>query len=75
MTETVEPNIQIGDIEAVVKIIDHACDEGAFKGWQIVTEVLNVRNRLATFLQSVAPKTEPEPQGDEPPLSPSKLTS
>ncbi len=57
-----QTNLQIGDLEAVIKIIDHACEQGAFKGWQVCHEVFTVRNRLATFVAAVTP---PAPESAE----------
>lgn len=45
--------LSVGDIENAVKVIDFACEQGAFKGWQVVGEVMGIRNRLVTFLRSV----------------------
>jgi hypothetical protein len=60
VTETPEaqPQLQLGDIEAAVKVIDHAANEGAFKGWQVMQEVLMLRNRLVTFVQAAMPAKE-----------------
>lgn len=38
------------DIENAVKVIDYACKEGAFKGWEVIEEVYGVRKRLASFV-------------------------
>jgi hypothetical protein len=38
------------DIVDAVKIIDHAADEGAFKGWETIRKVLLVRDRLDEFI-------------------------
>jgi hypothetical protein len=38
------------DIENAVKAIDLAAEGGAYKGWQVINEVLNIRNRLVVFL-------------------------
>ncbi len=66
-----EANLQVGDIEAVVRIIDHAAQEGAFKGWGVLQEVFTVRNRLVTFLTTINPQSQQsEPQDDGPPESP-----
>lgn len=64
-TETLEqsaPQLQIGDIEAAVKVIDYAAENGSFKGWAVIQEVLVLRNRLVAFLESVTPA--PETEGD-----------
>lgn len=50
--------LQIGDIENAVKVIDFAADQGAFKGWGTINEVMAIRNRLVVFLRSVTPAQE-----------------
>jgi hypothetical protein len=50
--------LQIGDIEAAVKVIDYASEQGAFRGWNVVQEVLVLRNRLVHFVRSVTPPSE-----------------
>lgn len=57
-TEQQSAQLQIGDIEAAVKVIDYASEQGAFKGWNVVQEVLVLRNRLVHFVRSVQPDTE-----------------
>ena len=37
------------DLRAAVILIDHACDEGAFRGWANMQRALEVRNRLLIF--------------------------
>lgn len=59
--------LSVGDIENAVKVIDFACDQGAFKGWQAIGEVMGIRNRLVTFLRSVqVPVGETETGSDVP---------
>lgn len=69
--------LQVVDIENAVKAIDYAAEQGAFKGWAAINEVLNIRNKLVLFLRTaqaefaqqeaaIAPATEPEVSADEP---------
>lgn len=44
------PSLGMIDIQNALKIIDYACEQGAFKGWNTITQVQSVRNKLATFL-------------------------
>jgi hypothetical protein len=53
------PTLGIDDIKNAVKIIDFASEQGAFKGWKVIEQVLLVRNRLNDFAKSVAPDTTP----------------
>ena len=50
----------IEDIENAVNVIDYACEQGAFKGWNVIEQVNGVRNRLALFVKSVKPVKETE---------------
>lgn len=65
--------LHIGDIEAAVKVIDYASDQGAFKGWPVINDVLAIRNRLVLFLQQVTPvnvATDVPPDTAETPVAP-----
>jgi hypothetical protein len=68
MSDTTEPttptgtavaNLDIGDLANAVKIIDFSLDQGVFKGVDAVRGVIQVRDRLAAFLESLpkAPDT------------------
>lgn len=56
------PVINITDLENVVKIIDYAADQGAFKGWAVVEQVLAVRNKIQAFVAAATPAAEEAPQ-------------
>ncbi len=56
-----QPTLGIDDIKNAVKIIDFAADNGAFKGWKVIEQVLVVRNRLNNFTKAVAPDETPAP--------------
>lgn len=55
------PVINITDLENVVKIIDHAADQGAFKGWAVVEQVLAVRNKIQAFVAAAQPQEQEAP--------------
>jgi hypothetical protein len=38
--------LHINDIIDIVKIVDYACEQGAFKGWATIRSVLQVRDRV-----------------------------
>lgn len=60
-------NLSLNDIQNAVKVIDFAADQGAFKGWKTIEQVLVVRQRLNTFLEAAAaanPQSE-APAADE----------
>lgn len=42
-------NLNITDIADAVKIIDYAAEQGAFKGWGNIRQILIVRDRLEMF--------------------------
>lgn len=52
-TGTPVANLDIGDLANAVKIIDFALDQAVFKGVDAVRGVLQVRDRLAAFLDSL----------------------
>lgn len=55
--------LSLSDIQNVVKIIDFAADQGAFKGWQTIEQVLVVRSRLHNFV-TAALASQPQPEGE-----------
>lgn len=57
MAEENKSNISLQDIAACVHIIDIVTKRGAFEGSEL-GDVGTVRNRLAAFLDSNAPKEE-----------------
>lgn len=46
----VSVNLTLNDIQNAVKVIDFAAEQGAFKGWGTIEQVLIVRNRLTAFV-------------------------
>ena len=50
--------LQVADIENAVKAIDYASEQGAFKGWNTIQEVLNIRNKLVLFLHHAKAEIE-----------------
>lgn len=49
-TESEAPSLGLQDIQNALKIIDFAADQGAFKGWTTVQQVMSVRNKIADFV-------------------------
>lgn len=60
------PSIELADLQNAVKIIDYACEQGAFKGWQVIEQVISVREKIATFLKAATP---PAPEAVETPAA------
>lgn len=54
MNDTTEQLITFvpDDIFAAVMLIDHACNQGAFKGWENIEKAFGVRERLLKFAES-----------------------
>lgn len=46
------------DIQNALKVIDFACDQGAFKGWSTIEQVQVVRTKLAAFVAYAAANSE-----------------
>lgn len=66
MSETVQeetPQITIVDLQNILQVIDVAASRGAFRGNEL-TSVGSVRDKLAAFLEAVAPKEETA-EGDQ----------
>ena len=49
-----EQNIGLNlvDLKNTLSVIDYAASQGAFKGWETITQVLQVREKLAAFLKA-----------------------
>lgn len=52
-----QPTIQLVDLANALRIIDVAAERGAFKGNEL-SSVGAVRDKIATFLNAVAPQPE-----------------
>ena len=61
---TQAPQISLIDLANVVQIIDAVTARGAFKGEELEA-IGSTRNRIAAFLQSVAPQQQEEGASDE----------
>lgn len=48
------PNVSLNvtNIADAVKTIDHACENGAFRGWHDIRQVLALRDRLEAFVNA-----------------------
>ena len=49
MTELENVTLNVTDIADAVKIIDFAAEQGAFKGWNNIRQILAIRDRLDAF--------------------------
>ncbi len=44
------PSIGLADLQNAVKVIDYAAEQGAFKGWTVIEQVIAVRNKINAFV-------------------------
>jgi hypothetical protein len=58
-------NLNINDIADAVTFIDHAADQGAFKGWAMIRHVLANRDRLALFVSAANTQQQLNSQSSE----------
>lgn len=58
MANTQEASLNVADIRQAVQIIDVAADHGIFKGWDLIRQVLLVRDRLDAFATAVTAQIE-----------------
>ena len=65
-TESEAPSLGLQDIQNALKIIDFAADQGAFKGWTTVQQVMSVRNKIADFVAYAEANAEPTETADAP---------
>jgi hypothetical protein len=61
-------NLNVTDISDAVKVIDHAAEQGAFKGWTNIRQILGLRDRLDAFVTAATAVTEQpsEPAAEQP---------
>jgi hypothetical protein len=50
----------ITELKNAIQIIDHACEQGAFKGWGPINQVLGCRGRLLAFIEIMEKALKPE---------------
>jgi hypothetical protein len=51
MSDT-QVSLNVTDIADAVKVIDYAAEQGAFKGWENIRQIMKVRDRLEAFTVS-----------------------
>lgn len=61
----VSVNLTLTDIQNAVKVIDFAADQGAFKGWPTIEQVLIVRNRLTAFVAAAGGSADDAAEASE----------
>lgn len=43
-------SLNIADLRNLLSVVDYAAAQGAFKGWETINQVLQVREKLAAFV-------------------------
>ena len=56
-----ESVLNVTDIADAVKVIDHACEQGAYRGWHNIRQVLALRDRLEAFTIAATAQVTPPP--------------
>ncbi len=51
MSEQDQTGFSIQDIANLVQIVDYAANQGAFKGWDTIRQVIEVRDKAAAFIE------------------------
>src|SRR5690349_455600 len=68
MNDPQNVNLNVPDIADAVKVIDFACEQGAFRGWDTILQVHGVRERLGAFVNAAnvltAPASEPTEESE-----------
>jgi hypothetical protein len=65
MTTPTTPSLESftpDDLRAAVILIDYACEQGAFKGWENINKAFLVRERINNFVEQWASISEPTPE-------------
>lgn len=47
-------SLNVTDIADAVKVIDYAAEQGAFRGWDNIRQILVVRDRLNAFVTAAS---------------------
>jgi hypothetical protein len=61
MSESQATTLNVTDIVDAVKIIDYAAEQGAFRGWQNIRQIMIVRDRLEAFVAAANVHVNPSP--------------
>lgn len=59
------PSLGLVDIQNALKVIDYACDQGAFKGWSTIEQVQLVRTKIAAFVAYATENSDDAANGGE----------
>jgi len=65
MSNQENPSLGIQDIKNALSVIDHAAEQGAFKGWNTIEQVMAVRARLSNFVNFAQQQSTPAADTDD----------
>ena len=60
-----DSNLHFTDIADALKSIDHACNEGAYRGWNTIRQVLALRDKLQAFVDAAQVEIEAQQKAKE----------
>jgi hypothetical protein len=71
MQNQTPPSLNIADLANLLTVVDYAAEQGAFKGWQTIQQVIVVREKLAAFVMAAkaaeeAAAAQAQPQAPAP---------
>lgn len=58
MSETQMVNLNVTDIADAVRIIDYAAEQGAYRGWHNIRQIMILRDKLDAFVTAASAVTE-----------------
>ena len=58
---TSQVSLNVTDIADAVKIIDYAAEQGAYRGWDNIRQILVVRDRLDAFVTAASAQVNTAP--------------
>ena len=58
-------NLNLNDLKNVVNVIDYAAAQGAFKGWDTIRQVMEIREKVAVFLQAAESAEQQKAQANQ----------
>jgi hypothetical protein len=69
MSEQPQVNLNITDISDAIKVLDYAAEQGAYRGWANIRQVIALRDRLDAFVTAagahIAPPEGPQAEGPQ----------
>lgn len=60
MPENTDATLNVTDIADLLKIVDYAAEQGAYRGWANIRQILAVRDRVEKFVASTTALNKPD---------------